>query len=164
MIFVTVGTEEFSFDRFVKAIDEGVGTGIIKEKVLAQIGNSSFTPRNIQFIRYLPFQDLMGSMRKSNIIITHAGVGSTLLCYTLGKIPILFPRYAENGEHIDDHQVDFAKRLERDDEVLVAYTAEDLLYKINNYAKLVSKCRSSKKNASKSEIFLYLDNIIERNE
>jgi UDP-N-acetylglucosamine transferase subunit ALG13 len=161
MILVTVGTEEFPFDRLVKAIDEVVGKGIIQEKVIAQIGSSSFTPRNIQFFRYVPFQELLGFMKKSKLIITHAGVGSTLLCFTLGKIPILFPRYASKGEHVDNHQVDFAKRLERDNEVLVAYTAEDLLSKINNYEKLVPKCRFSRKNLFKSEIFQYLENIIE---
>jgi UDP-N-acetylglucosamine transferase subunit ALG13 len=162
MIFITVGTEKFSFNRLVKAIDEGVEKALIKEEVMAQIGNSSFTPRNIQFIRYLSFQDLMGFMRKSSVIITHAGVGSTLLCFILGKIPILFPRYATMGEHIDNHQVDFAKRLEIDNEVLVSYTTEDLLFKIKNYTELVAQCRISRKHMNRPEIFLFLEDILEK--
>jgi UDP-N-acetylglucosamine transferase subunit ALG13 len=41
MIFVTVGTHPQSFNRLLKAIDELVERGKIKEKVVMQIGHST---------------------------------------------------------------------------------------------------------------------------
>ena len=41
MIFVTVGTHEQPFNRLVKAVDDLVGNGTIKEDVIVQKGYST---------------------------------------------------------------------------------------------------------------------------
>lgn len=43
MIFVTIGTQKFPFDRLLKKIDELIESGFIKEKVIAQVGNSAYS-------------------------------------------------------------------------------------------------------------------------
>ncbi len=45
------------------------------------------------------------------MVITHAGVGSILVTLMNGKRPIVVPRLARFGEHVDDHQLELARRL-----------------------------------------------------
>ena len=47
------------------------------------------------------------------------------------------------GEHLDDHQLEFARAVEMLNKVLVAYEEEELLRKIELYPFLVGKIRSS---------------------
>lgn len=164
MIFITVGTEKFPFNRLLKTIDEGVKNGKIHNQVFAQIGNTNYTPSTFKFERFLPFEQLTHHIKKAEIVITHAGVGSTLLCLILDKIPILFPRYAAYGEHIDDHQVEFSRKLVKEKVVLVSFDEKDLLYKINLYQQMVKEFTKSKKNPPKKELFEYLKKIIEEKE
>ena len=49
MIFVTVGSQKFQFDRLIKKIDELVGSKIISDQVIAQIGSSTYKPKNIEY-------------------------------------------------------------------------------------------------------------------
>ncbi|MEJ2184242.1 MAG: glycosyltransferase [Nitrospirota bacterium] len=137
MIFVTVGTERFSFDRLLVAVDEGVSSGKISSEVNAQTGNSHYVPKLLTHERFLPFDKMVEHIRKADIVVSHAGVGSTLLCLSLKKIPILFPRLKERGEHLDDHQVEFTRQMEKNGKVIAAYDERDLFYNISNYEELV---------------------------
>lgn len=38
MIFITLGSQKFQFNRLLKAVDELVAAGKIKDEVFAQIG------------------------------------------------------------------------------------------------------------------------------
>ena len=49
MIFVTVGSQKFQFNRLLKKIDELIDAGIIKDKVFAQTGASDYIPKNYQY-------------------------------------------------------------------------------------------------------------------
>ena len=42
----------------------------------------------------------------------HAGVGSVMISLANGKRPIVMARRREFGEHVDDHQLELARRLE----------------------------------------------------
>ena len=42
MIFVTVGSQQFQFDRLLQEIDRLISDGTIEEEVLAQIANHYF--------------------------------------------------------------------------------------------------------------------------
>ena len=42
----------------------------------------------------------------------HAGVGSVMISLANGKRPIVMARRHEFGEHVDDHQVELARRME----------------------------------------------------
>jgi len=141
MIFVTVGTEKFPFDRLVRSIDRAVGEGRIRDKVYIQKGYSSYVPVNADYWNFLEFPDMVDMVQKANLIVSHAGVGSFLLCVHFRKVPILFPRRAVFGEHLDDHQLDFVKGIERLDVALVAYDERDLLIQIDHYRRLIARVR-----------------------
>ena len=43
MIFITLGSQKFQFDRLLKEVDRLIADGVIQEKVFAQIGASEYT-------------------------------------------------------------------------------------------------------------------------
>ena len=111
MILVLTGQERFAFDRLLAMVDEGLERGIIPGPVFAQTGSSRYEPRHIQAEAFLPSERLESMIREADGIITHAGVGSILMIIKAGKVPIIVPRRSEWGEHVDDHQVELARRL-----------------------------------------------------
>ncbi len=109
MIFVTIGTQKFPFDRLLKKIDELIESGFIKEKVIAQVGNSAYSPRFYEYTDYIKekrFNELLG---KSRIIITHGGVGTITKGLTMHKKVLIVPRLKKYNEHVDDHQIEIAE-------------------------------------------------------
>jgi UDP-N-acetylglucosamine transferase subunit ALG13 len=133
MIFVTVGTEKFPFDRLLKTVDEAKQRAMIKDEIFMQTGNSAYTPLACRFERFLSFHQMLNSIQGADVVVCHAGIGSTLLSLHSRKIPIIFPRSETFGEHLDNHQWDFAQHLKRLSTALVCLQQEDLIDMIVNY-------------------------------
>jgi len=163
MIFVMVGLEKFCFKRLLQTIDNAILEKKIPDKVFAQIGNSTYTPENYEYKRFINFVDLVEFIKKSRIVVTHAGVGSTLLCFDFNKIPIIFPRLSSMREHVDDHQVEFANKLNQEKLVLVSYSPEDLINKINNYHNEVKEIKSFPRSECVPGLIFYLRSIMDDN-
>jgi len=159
MMFITVGTEKFPFDRLIETIDKAITIGEIKDEVFAQIGSSTYIPKFIKYEKFLTFDEMIKTIRKADIVVSHAGVGSLLICLQMGKMPIIFPRLSRFGEHVDDHQLEFAKRIDVLKKALVAYDEDDLLYKIKNYRQLVTKYKAKTSFSKKSLIFSLLNSL-----
>lgn len=163
MIFVMVGLEKFCFKRLLQTIDNAILEEKIPHKVFAQIGRSTYTPVNYEYKRFIDFVNLVELIRKSRIVVTHAGVGSTLLCFNFNKIPIIFPRFSSMKEHVDDHQVEFANKLDQEKFVLVSYSTEDLIYKINNYQNEIKAINPYRSSGCVPGLVSYLQSIMNDN-
>lgn len=111
MIFVTVGTHEQPFNRLVQKIDELKGKNIIKEKVVIQTGYSTYEPQNCEWSKLIPYQCMLKNVADARIVITHGGPASFIMPLQIGKIPIVVPRQHRFNEHVNDHQVAFAKNV-----------------------------------------------------
>lgn len=122
MIFVTVGTNEARFDRLLAAVDR-LGTG---EELIVQHGPSAVRPAGASAVDFLPFDDLVETMRRARIVITHAGVGSVMTSLHAGTQPIVVPRLRRYGEAVDDHQLPFGRRLEQAGLVVFCEQPEEL--------------------------------------
>ncbi len=160
MIFVTVGTEKFQFDRLIRTIDEAVAGSRIGSDVFAQIGCCKYRPKSIAYKEFIGFENMVENIKKADIVVCHAGVGSTILSLDLDKVPIIFPRKHELGEHLDDHQMEFAKKVEAMQKAIVAYSVDELIYKINNYGKILAGLKP-KTEKSKQGLINYLKKICE---
>lgn len=137
-IFVTVGFENFAFNRLIQVIDESVGKKLLPPPLLIQTGHSSYQPRFCPWQRFLPFAEILSYLDRADIVVSHGGVGTTLLALSLGKIPILFPRQAKYHEHVDDHQQEFVRKMVEQEKILAAYEVSDLIHVIRSYDSLVS--------------------------
>jgi UDP-N-acetylglucosamine transferase subunit ALG13 len=107
MIFVTVGTNEARFDRLLRCVEL-----LHADEIVVQYGCSTFHPRNARCFAFTTFEELVGYMRASAMVITHAGVGSVAVAIAAtGRRPVVVPRLHRYGEAIDDHQVALARKL-----------------------------------------------------
>jgi len=107
MIFVTVGTTRFPFDRLLRAIEE-LGDD---EEIVAQYGSSRVRPQNATCIAVMSYQDIVAHMQRARVVLSHAGVGSILTAALVGKRPLVVPRRAALAEAVDDHQLEIANAL-----------------------------------------------------
>ncbi|OBC01178.1 glycosyltransferase [Mycobacterium sp. 852002-40037_SCH5390672] len=112
MIFVIMGMEVHPFDRLARAVDELARAGTTGEDFFVQLGTCGYEPRHARFERFLSFGDVRERIRSASVAVTHAGAGSTLLCIEQGKHPVMVPRRSRLGEHVDEHQLPFAEKLE----------------------------------------------------
>lgn len=105
MIFITLGSQKFQFNRLLIAVDELIEKGTIKDEVFAQTGYSDYKPMNYRFKQFLDREEFAGCEAKAEIIITHGGTGAIIGAVKKGKKVIAVPRLARYGEHVDDHQL-----------------------------------------------------------
>lgn len=60
----------------------------------------------------VPAADLVAAVREADLVVAHAGIGSALTALDCGHRPVLLPRRASRGEHVDDHQLMIARELD----------------------------------------------------
>jgi UDP-N-acetylglucosamine transferase subunit ALG13 len=94
--------------------------------VIIQAGFADFRFKYSSAFRMLPFQELEARMAEARIVITHGGPGTIMQARAQGKVPIVVPRQARFGEHVNDHQVDFCKRLAQEGLIVPIYEIQDL--------------------------------------
>lgn len=109
MIFVTVGTQKFPFDRLLKMVDIAVGTNGFPDSVYAQIGTGKYVPHNYGYTDFCSNDIFVKMIEDCDLIITHSGVGTIMKGLEKNKPVIVVPRLAKYGEHVDDHQVQLAR-------------------------------------------------------
>ena len=75
MIFVTVGTHEQPFNRLIQKVDELKRDGVITEEVIMQTGFSTYEPKNCQWSKLIPYQQMVKNVADARIVITHGVSG-----------------------------------------------------------------------------------------
>ncbi len=105
MIFITLGSQKFQFNRLLKAIDEQIAEGRITDEVFAQVGASDYKPENYKFKDFLNRDEFAEWTDKADVVITHGGTGAIIGAVKKGKKVIAVPRLAKYGEHVDNHQL-----------------------------------------------------------
>ncbi len=155
MIFVTVGTHPLSFERLLREMDRIAKN--IDEKVIAQIGNTKYEPKNMEFFKYTDEKTLLELYEKSRLIVAHAGAGTLLTIFHYKKPLIIVPRLKKYKEHIDDHQLELAEEFRKKKNVIVIYNIETLENAIEK-----SKEFSSIKVEENDNLILFLKKYLER--
>ena len=92
MIFVTLGSQKFQFDRLLKEIDRLCECGIIKEKVYAQTGESNYEPINYEYRKFMDRKEFQKYMDECETVITHGGTGAIITAIKKGKKGIAVAR------------------------------------------------------------------------
>ena len=124
MIFMAVGTQ-FPFDRLVRFMDEWAEQH--EEKVIAQIGDGNYTPKSMQYERFMDGEQYNNTIQQAAVFVSHAGMGNIISAKELGTPIIVINRQFKLGEHRNDHQADGLKWMDKLDGVYAA-TNQDELY------------------------------------
>ena len=155
MIFVVLGTQDKSFERLLKAIDEQIEMKNIKEKVIVQAGSTKYKSKNMKILDLIPIKDFNSYIKKSKYIISHGGVGTILDAIKMKKKVIVVPRLKKYGENQGKSRktaelmtygiIEKAKFSDgdiTDQEVVIVKRHLDLLKRKNrNVTKILSKLK-----------------------
>ncbi len=153
MIFVTVGTTKFPFDRLLKAVDEAmekIGGG---EELIVQKGKSDYQFKypNAKVFEEISYEQMIFYLKRARWVISHGGPATIFLAlkYRENSL-IIVPRRKKFGEHTDDHQFYFAKFLGKKKKGENIFFSKGLSDKITDCLKKTpqkSRDKGSKKKA-----------------
>ena len=136
---VTVGTHEQPFNRLIQKVDELKKDGVITEDVIVQTGFSTYEPQYCQWSKLIPYQQMIKNVADARIVITHGGPASFIMPLQIGKTPIVVPRQHQFNEHVNDHQVEFARNVaKRMGTIIEVEDIETLGDVITNYDQIVA--------------------------
>lgn len=108
-IVVSLGTQEgYGFRRLVERLMPLVPAGA---EVLWQTGSTDVSGLGIEGRRAVPSAEMSEAIGEADVVVAHAGTGIALMALENGKFPVLVPRRALHGEHVDDHQLTIALEL-----------------------------------------------------
>jgi UDP-N-acetylglucosamine transferase subunit ALG13 len=152
VIFATVGTHEDPFDRLLGALD-GLGDEFLPadEEIVVQSGYCTLRPARVRAERLIAFSRVQALMAEARIVITHGGPASIMQALAHGKVPIVVPRQARFGEHVDDHQVRFAARIA--DRVLVVLDIAELGPAVRDHARRVASLTGGSSGPARARAF-----------
>lgn len=105
MILLTVGTQ-LPFDRLVRAVDAWCGESGRRDVVgqIGDVGLRGYRPANFAWSPFVAPRVLDDLMKRADLIIAHAGMGSIISALRYAKPIVVMPRRAAFGEHRNDHQ------------------------------------------------------------
>ncbi|MFY1701586.1 glycosyltransferase [Micromonospora sp. WMMA1923] len=109
-LLVAVGTDKHTFDRLTDWIEQWHRDHGHRVELTLQHGHTRApaTPGAVPFLGHDQLQDAMAS---ADLVVCHGGPATILEARRHGRLPIVVPRNPAHGEHVDDHQLLFARRL-----------------------------------------------------
>ena len=106
---VSLGTQsDYGFRRLLERLVPLVPSGT---EVLWQTGGTDTSGLGIDGRERVTAEEMRTAIRAADAVVAHAGTGIALMALENGKFPILVPRRAKHGEHVDDHQMTIALDL-----------------------------------------------------
>lgn len=110
---------------------------------MVQYGHTPFTCDACESHAFIDMPRFETLVKSAEVLILHAGAGSVLNAVRAGRLPVIVPRRAVLGEHVNDHQVDFARQLATEGRILLVEDVadlEDAVTKARTSAALSTAC------------------------
>ncbi len=120
MIFVTVGSRNYQFDRLFKKLDELYEDGTLSEEMFAQIGTSGYKPKHYAYKDFITPEEFAQKIEEASIVVSHGASGSIMKALNAGKKVIAVTRLEKYNEHINDHQIQNNEAFSSNGYVLMA--------------------------------------------
>ena len=121
--FVSIGTSTLPFGRFFIELDRLAPS--LPRPVVVQHGHTPFTSGCCIAMPFVDRNAFDHYLATSRLIITHGGA-TVLQAIRSGRTPVVIPRSPMYREIIDNHQIEFARALDRAGHVVAAYEPADL--------------------------------------
>jgi UDP-N-acetylglucosamine transferase subunit ALG13 len=111
LVFVTVGTDHHPFDRLVRWVDAWLEEGGEERSRCVVQHGTSIAAHHAESSDFMAYEAMRASIDEAAALVCHGGPGTIMLAAYAGKVPIVVPRLRALGEHVDDHQLAFARRI-----------------------------------------------------
>ncbi|WEG13386.1 glycosyltransferase [Pullulanibacillus sp. KACC 23026] len=162
MIFVTVGSRNYPFDRLFIKLDELYEKGFLKEEMFAQIGVSKYRPKYFEFKDFISQEEFKQKVEEASIVVSHGASGSIMKALNAGKKVIAVTRLEKYGEHINDHQIQNNEAFSINGYVIPVFEMEELEKAFLSIYEGTDNLKSWKNSDPKSIINI-IDNFIQEN-
>jgi len=132
-MFVSLGTDHHPFQRLVDWASRWAADHPDWE-VHMQHGSSP-APAGCHAFAFCDHDQLQELMRTSHVVVSHGGPATITEARRRGHLPVVVPRDPRLGEHVDDHQLLFSRRLGGCGLVSLAETEEDFRTAVKTVAR-----------------------------
>ena len=153
---ISVGNSKQNFNRllyFIPKIEH-----ILPKPVIIQKGVSDFKSKTMIIYDFMPMKDFKRFIKDAKLVIIHAGSGTMLNAIYSNKVPVVVPRLRKFNEIIDDHQIEIAEALEKENKVVMVKNFEDFPNLITKALDIQEKIKEDKKN--KNLIYKLVNDLI----
>lgn len=117
-VVVTVGTDHHRFDRLIGWVDRWAAEHP-DVAVLVQHGTAT-APEHAASVVMLGYDDLVAAMRAASVVVAQGGPATIMDARSVGHRPVVVPRIGRLDEVVDDHQITFARWMDRRELVWLA--------------------------------------------
>ncbi|MEP3248185.1 MAG: glycosyltransferase [Sneathiella sp.] len=127
MIFLTVGTQ-LPYERLIRAVDLWCENHR-EVSVFAQTATliqDGYIPQHMEHQAFMEPDLYKQKLEQSDLIISHAGMGSIITALTVGKPIVIMPRKASLNEHRNDHQLATAEQFQSRKGIHIASDEKEL--------------------------------------
>ncbi len=122
--FVSVGNAKQPFPRLINAVVHQ--SAKLPQPVFIQYGSARPQLGACQGASFLQMEEFEQRVQAATLLILHAGAGCILHAVRAGATPVVVVRRADLGEHIDDHQREFANEMGSLGKIIVCSNVHDL--------------------------------------
>ena len=158
MILVLLGTQNNDFSRLLEAVQENINNKTINEEVIVQAGFTKFNSKDMKIFSLIDKEEIGKLQDKADLIITHGGVGSIVSSLKKGKKVIVVPRLKRYGEHVNNHQIQIARKYSEQGYVKYVINERNLGKVIKSMADFQPKSYENQESKIISIIENYIDN------
>ena len=159
MTLVILGTQDKVFPRLLEAIEKKIELGNLKGEVVVQAGSTKFESKYMKIFDLIPMKQFDELLSKSDLIITHGGVGTILSALRKDKKVIVVPRLAKYQEHENDHQLEIVDSFSKLGYILPCKDLNELSGVLEQVKKFKPKKYVSDNHKMLNLIEDYIDNI-----
>jgi UDP-N-acetylglucosamine transferase subunit ALG13 len=156
---VVLGTHELPFTRLLKAVEQQIEKGNIREEVIVQSGHTPYKSPHMKFIKFTSYEEMDRLYNQASYIITHGGTGSITSGLKKGKKMIAAPRLVKYGEHNDDHQLEIVNQFEATGHLIAWHDGQDLGAAIGK----IHSFQPARFQSGRNDIISIIQNFIEEN-
>ena len=150
LIFVTLGTQDKSFERLLDAVQKQIDLGNIKDEVIVQSGYTKFKSKDMKIFDLVNRDKFDEYMSDCSLLITHGGVGSIIGGLNHGKKVIAAARLKKYKEHTNDHQI----------QIIEAFSNEGYILSLDDFLVNYPKSEKILKDKIKSTSYEILELIL----
>jgi UDP-N-acetylglucosamine--N-acetylmuramyl-(pentapeptide) pyrophosphoryl-undecaprenol N-acetylglucosamine transferase len=135
-VLVTVGTLPFPFSRLFARL-QAILPPEVEVLIQSGVGGLTVDWATAQMRPMMRPEELSSAMENADAVVAHSGIGSLLMAFDAGKLPVLVPRTLRHKEHVDDHQVNIAQAFTEEGRAVMADAATMTLAHLTDAARWV---------------------------
>lgn len=159
MILVLLGTQNNSFVRLLEAVQKNIDDKVINEEVIVQAGFTKFESKDMKIFSMIDKDKFAKIQEKADLVISHGGVGSIVSSLEKGKKVIVVPRLKKYNEHVNNHQIQIARKFKQDGYVKYVINMKNL----GKVIKSMEDFEPKKYKKQESNVISIIQNYIDTN-